>query len=175
MHGLVAQMFGYDAVPSVAVPAARFRRSCLTRSLWSPPWSSERFSSPSSSRSSPVPSSVAALFAASATHARRHRPAAPSADLELELRHLAEEQRRFGETLLHRLHEASASHLDHERRRATTELDGKKALIDQQLGAMTGELGKVGELVRSLEARPPQGVRRARATSCSASTKGSTR
>ena len=34
----------------------------------------------------------------------------------------------------------------------TGELDGKKALIDQQLGAMTDELGKVGELVRTLEA-----------------------
>ena len=87
---------------------------------------------------------------------RAHRDgtvlAVPSPDLELELRHLAEEQRRFGETLLHRLHEASASHLDHERRRATTELDGKKALIDQQLGAMTSELGRVGELVRGLDA-----------------------
>jgi DNA recombination protein RmuC len=92
-----------------------------------------------------------ALFAAARTRDDTG-PAGPSADLELELRHLAEEQRRFGETLLHRLHEASASHLDHERRRATTELDGKKALIDQQLGAMTSELGKVGELVRGLDA-----------------------
>jgi DNA recombination protein RmuC len=93
----------------------------------------------------------AALVAAARTR-EAAEPATPSAELELELRHLAEEQRRFGETLLSRLHEANAAHLDHERRRATTELDGKKALIDQQLGVMTSELGKVGELVRGLDA-----------------------
>ena len=98
-----------------------------------------------------------ALFAAARTRDGTV-PAGPSADLELELRHLAEEQRRFGETLLHRLHEASASHLDHERRRATTELDGKKALIDQQLGVMTSELGTVGERAGP-RCGPPQRVR----------------
>jgi DNA recombination protein RmuC len=73
-------------------------------------------------------------------------------DLEEELRCLADDQRRMGEELLSRLHEANRAHLDHERLRAVTELDGKKALIDQQLGAMTSELGKVGELVRGLDA-----------------------
>jgi DNA recombination protein RmuC len=38
-----------------------------------------------------------------------------------------------------------------ERARGSEELDGKKTLIDQQLSVMTGELGKVSELVREFE------------------------
>jgi DNA recombination protein RmuC len=41
--------------------------------------------------------------------------------------------------------------LEEERRRVAADLDSKKALIDQQLGAMSTELGKVGELVQALE------------------------
>ena len=41
--------------------------------------------------------------------------------------------------------------LEQERRIAAGDLDGKKSLIDQQLASMHGELGKVEELVRSLE------------------------
>ena len=53
--------------------------------------------------------------------------------------------------LLARLLEANRALLEQERLRATSELDGKKALIDQQLASMTGELGKVSDLVRELE------------------------
>jgi DNA recombination protein RmuC len=54
--------------------------------------------------------------------------------------------------LLTPLLEQSRALLVAERERATTELDGKKSLIDQQLVAMTGELDKVANLVRGLEA-----------------------
>jgi DNA recombination protein RmuC len=47
--------------------------------------------------------------------------------------------------------EVVASLIAAERVRASEELDGKKMLIDHQLGAMTSELGKVTELVHSLE------------------------
>ncbi|HWS47273.1 MAG TPA: DNA recombination protein RmuC [Acidimicrobiia bacterium] len=50
-----------------------------------------------------------------------------------------------------RLLEANRALLEQERVRATSELDGKKSLIDQQLAAMSAELGKVGELVHGLE------------------------
>src|SRR5258705_5737402 len=53
--------------------------------------------------------------------------------------------------LFTRVLEANRALLEQERLRATTELDGKKGLIDQQLVSMTGELGKVSELVRELE------------------------
>jgi DNA recombination protein RmuC len=54
--------------------------------------------------------------------------------------------------LLTPLLEQSRALLVAERERATTELDGKKSLIDQQLVAMTGELDKVANLVRGLDA-----------------------
>ena len=73
-------------------------------------------------------------------------------DVGVELQRLREEQRRLPESLLTLLHEANTAHLDHAQRRATAELDGKKALIDQELGTLTDELGKVGELVRGLDA-----------------------
>ncbi len=53
--------------------------------------------------------------------------------------------------LVTRLLEANRTLLEQERLRATSELDGKKGLIDQQLVSMTGELGKVNDLVRELE------------------------
>ncbi len=53
--------------------------------------------------------------------------------------------------IVSRLIEANRVLLEQERLRATSELDGKKGLIDQQLASMTGELGKVNELVRELE------------------------
>jgi hypothetical protein len=56
-----------------------------------------------------------------------------------------------GSELVARLLEASRAQLEQERVRTTTELDGKKGLIDQQLASMTGELAKVSELVRELE------------------------
>jgi DNA recombination protein RmuC len=84
--------------------------------------------------------------------ARREPSVTDTEALEWELRTLADDQRRYGEELLQRLHDANRLHLDHQRDRVSTELDGKKALIDQQLGAMTHELGKVGELVRGLDA-----------------------
>jgi DNA recombination protein RmuC len=53
--------------------------------------------------------------------------------------------------LLARLLDANRALLDQERLRTAAELDGKKGLIDQQLVSMTGELGKVSDLVRELE------------------------
>ena len=50
-----------------------------------------------------------------------------------------------------RVLEANRLLLEQERLRTASELDGKKGLIDQQLASMTGELGKVGDLVRELE------------------------
>ena len=51
-----------------------------------------------------------------------------------------------------RLLDANRALLEQERHRAGSELDGKKALIDQQLTTMSSELGKVNDLVRMLEA-----------------------
>jgi DNA recombination protein RmuC len=82
----------------------------------------------------------------------RREPDLGTHDLEVEVRRLADEHRRVAEEALTRLNETNRALLEHERLRATGELDGKKALIDQQLGAMTSELGKVGELVKTLEA-----------------------
>jgi DNA recombination protein RmuC len=84
--------------------------------------------------------------------ARREPAPADTEELEWELRNLADDQRRYGEELLQRLNDANRMQLDHARDRVSTELDGKKALIDQQLGVMTSELGKVGELVRGFDA-----------------------
>jgi DNA recombination protein RmuC len=53
--------------------------------------------------------------------------------------------------LLSRLLDANRALMEQERLRSTAELDGKKGLIDQQLVSMTGELGKVSDLVRELE------------------------
>jgi len=53
--------------------------------------------------------------------------------------------------LLARLLDANRALMEQERLRAAAELDGKKGLIDQQLVSMTGELGKVSDLVRELE------------------------
>jgi DNA recombination protein RmuC len=53
--------------------------------------------------------------------------------------------------LVSRVLEANRAMLEQERLRATSELDGKKGLIDQQLVSMTGELGRVSDLVRELE------------------------
>ncbi|MGQ0823576.1 MAG: DNA recombination protein RmuC [Actinomycetota bacterium] len=54
--------------------------------------------------------------------------------------------------VLHHLVEHNRSLIESERERTTTELDGKKSLIDQQLATMTGELDKVAELVRGIDA-----------------------
>jgi DNA recombination protein RmuC len=53
--------------------------------------------------------------------------------------------------LVSRLLDANRALLEQERLRSASELDGKKGLIDQQLLSMTGELGKVSDLVRELE------------------------
>ena len=53
--------------------------------------------------------------------------------------------------LVARLLDANRTLLEQERRLNASELDGKKHLIDQQLVSMTGELGKIGDLVRELE------------------------
>src|SRR2546423_1416853 len=53
--------------------------------------------------------------------------------------------------LVARLADANRAVIEQQRLLAASELDGKKGLIDQQLVSMTGELGKVSELVRELE------------------------
>jgi len=53
--------------------------------------------------------------------------------------------------LIRLLLDANRETIEQERLRATAELDGKKGMIDQQLASMTGELGKVSDLVRELE------------------------
>lgn len=88
----------------------------------------------------------------------RRRPASPSAE-EL-ARRMADEQRRLAveerdaaiRVALEYLERHNRNALEAERALHRQELDAKKSLIDQQLGAMASELGKVGELVRSLEA-----------------------
>ena len=91
-------------------------------------------------------------------------------DVGVELQRLREEQRRLPESLLTLLHEANTAHLDHAERRATAELDGKKALIDQGLGTLTDELGRS---VSSSAASTPTGRSRTASsrTSCNANTK----
>ncbi len=69
----------------------------------------------------------------------------------LRLERLEQPQPPDAGELVSRLIEANQVMLEAERLRAGTELDGKKGLIDQQLVSMTGELGKVSELVRELE------------------------
>ena len=95
---------------------------------------------------------AAALAAPFVVSLLRRDPDLGTHDLEIEVRRLAEEHRRVADEALTRLNETNRALLEHERLRATGELDGKKALIDQQLGAMTSELGKVGDLVKTLEA-----------------------
>jgi DNA recombination protein RmuC len=99
------------------------------------------------------------LVARSSTAAREPLPPEPDPALAHELRRITEEQRRLGEEqrrlndeAVRRLLDSNRAVLEQERLRSTSELDGKKALIDQQLSSMTNELGKVGDLVRGLEA-----------------------
>jgi DNA recombination protein RmuC len=97
----------------------------------------------------------AALAAGAACVVRARTRPAPDLgthDLEVEVRRLAEAHGRVANETLTRLNETNRALLEQERLRSSGELDGKKALIDQQLGAMTAELGKVGELVKALEA-----------------------
>jgi DNA recombination protein RmuC len=91
-------------------------------------------------------------FVAGVGSTRRSARARTRPDLLQELRRLADEQRRANEEGLPRLLDANRVLLEHERLRAGSELDGKKSLIDQQLGVMTSELDKVGALVRGLDA-----------------------
>lgn len=74
-------------------------------------------------------------------------------------RRLADEQRRLSveerdaaiKVAVDHLLDHNRSALESERTLHGQELESKKTLIDQQLGAMTGELGKISQLVRSLE------------------------
>ena len=81
-------------------------------------------------------------------------------ELAGEVRRLADEQRRDAEAARDAAISAALDHLmtsgkalmDSERELAGRDLEGKKGLIDQQLVAMQGELARVGDLVRELEA-----------------------
>src|SRR5262249_3352783 len=64
---------------------------------------------------------------------------------------LADEQRHAHDETLNRLLETNRALLEQERVRSGSELEGKKALIAQQLATMTGELDKVTTLVRQLD------------------------
>jgi DNA recombination protein RmuC len=101
---------------------------------------------------------LAGLIGGSLLHARTR-------DLSLarEMRRLSEEQRRVTEegrdaaiqAAVHQVQELHQILLDGDRARAAAELDGRKALIDQELhqarDGITSRLDKVDELVRSLE------------------------
>ncbi len=102
---------------------------------------------------------IGALVAARLTR----RPAAevpPPVSAEEIARRIADEQHRFAvedrdaaiAVAVTRFHELNHATLTSERARSGQELDAKKSLIDQQLAAMHGELAKVGDLVRTLEA-----------------------
>src|SRR5450755_2348886 len=85
------------------------------------------------------------------------------AALAREMRRLTDEQRRSGEegrdaairAAVHQMKEMHGAILEGDRQRTLAELDGKKALIDQELHAtrdgLTGQIQRVDELVRELE------------------------
>lgn len=85
------------------------------------------------------------------------------ASLSREMRRLTEEQRRASEegrdaaiqAAVHQVKELHQLLLEGERARSSAELDGKKALIDQELHAtrdgITSQIKRVDELVRELE------------------------
>src|SRR5262245_45629506 len=96
---------------------------------------------------------VGAGAAAALVVARTRRtPDLATHDLEVEVRRLVAAQRQAVAEAMTRLNETNRALFEQERLRSAGDLDGKKALIDQQLGAMSSELGKVGELVKTLEA-----------------------
>jgi DNA recombination protein RmuC len=96
--------------------------------------------------------SVAAVGVVVGINVANRRRDVPGAVLAAEMRRLADEQQRLGEQAVSRLLETNRALFDQERARAGSELDGKKALIDQQLVSMTERLDQVGELVRDLDA-----------------------
>ena len=99
-----------------------------------------------------VVAGIAAGVVMARTVATRHGgDHAATEQLSEEFRRLAAEQQRLSDDSFARMLQANRALLEQERVRSGEELDGKKALIDQQLISMTGELGKVGELVRELE------------------------
>src|SRR6476646_9030372 len=85
------------------------------------------------------------------------------AALAREMRRLTDEQRRASEegrdaairAAMHQMKELHGALLEGDRAQANAELDGKKALIDQELNAtrdgITHQIQKVGELVREFE------------------------
>jgi DNA recombination protein RmuC len=85
------------------------------------------------------------------------------AALAREMRRLTDEQRRSSEegrdaairAAVHQMKEMHGAILEGDRQRTLAELDGKKALIDQELHAtrdgLTGQIQRVDELVRELE------------------------
>jgi DNA recombination protein RmuC len=85
------------------------------------------------------------------------------AALAREMRRLTDEQRRSSEegrdaaiqAAVHQMRELHSALLEGDRARTAAELDGKKALIDQELHAtrdgITGQIQRVDELVRELE------------------------
>ncbi len=76
----------------------------------------------------------------------------PTATLVAELRQVSAEERQAAlQAAVEQVLTGNRAVMEAERARSTEELDGKKSLIDQQLEAMAGELGKVGELVKELE------------------------
>ncbi len=102
---------------------------------------------------------IGALVAARLTR----RPVAevpPAVSAEDLARRMADEAHRLAvedrdaaiAVAVNRFHELNNATLTSERARSGQELDAKKSLIDQQLAAMHGELAKVGDLVRTLEA-----------------------
>jgi DNA recombination protein RmuC len=96
-----------------------------------------------------------ALVVLRAVEARRPAPAAPEEIARQvaaeQWRHAAAERDDAIRTAVEMLQAQNQGTLASERVLHGQELDAKKSLIDQQLGVMTGELAKIGELVRSFE------------------------
>src|SRR5690242_4124468 len=98
--------------------------------------------------------------AAAAGGAADYVAAQVAGELAGQVRRLADEQRRDAEAArdaaitaaLDQLMTSGKALMDTERELAGRDLEGKKGLIDQQLQAMHQELGRVGNLVRELEA-----------------------
>lgn len=103
---------------------------------------------------------VAAGLGATGALALVRRQRVSAGALVEELRRAVEVQRAEGEAQRDAALKAALDHLvttgkaviDAERELGARDLEGKKSLIDQQLQAMTAELGKVSGLVRELEA-----------------------
>jgi DNA recombination protein RmuC len=90
--------------------------------------------------------------AAIAVVATRHAAVAPS-DPAVIAREAGQAAAEQSGAVVAQLLDANRALMETERARSTTELDGKRVLIDARLEAMNSELGRVTELLRDFEAQ----------------------